>query len=84
MPEIQTKHLRLVPLTMDHVEHMHALSVEAEVCRYLVEDQIIPPHPHPQSMRVLSKLGMSFRERRLWHGLDTVFYEINAEGFASR
>jgi len=82
MPEIQTKRLWLVPLTMDHVEYMLALSVEPKVRRYLFEDQIIPPHP--QSMRVLSKLGMAFRERRLRHGLDTVFYEINAEDFASR
>ncbi len=82
MPEIQTKRLWLVPLTMDHVEYMLALNVEPKVRRYLFEDQIIPPHP--QSMRLLSKLGMSIRERRLWPGLDTVFYETNAEDFASR
>ena len=177
MREIQTKRLRLVPLTMDHVEQMHALSVDPEVRKYLFEDQIIPlsrvkemiasselcfnehgsglfamyiaiendrfdgefigfcghrifetgkdmelllginpgvwgrglggeaaravlrhgfeqcdikqviaaaDTPNQRSVRVLQKLGMSFRERRQWRGLDTVFYEINAEDFASR
>ena len=42
MPEIQTNRLRLVPLTMDHVEQMHALSVDPDVRKYLFEDQIIP------------------------------------------
>ncbi len=72
--------LGLVSLTMDDVEDIHALRVDPQVRRDLFEGQIIPPHP--QSMRVLSKLGMSLRERRLWHSLDTVYYEINAQDFA--
>ena len=38
--------------------------------------------PNQRSVRVLQKLGMSFRERRLWHGLDTVFYDLTSEEFA--
>lgn len=38
--------------------------------------------PNQRSVRVLQKLGMSFRERRRWHGLDTVFYELSSEEFA--
>ena len=37
--------------------------------------------PNQRSIRVLQKLGMSFRERRQWHGLDTMFYEISAEDY---
>jgi [ribosomal protein S5]-alanine N-acetyltransferase len=39
--------------------------------------------PNQRSVRVLQKLGMSFRERRRWHGLDTVFYELSSEEFAN-
>ncbi|MFT7654704.1 MAG: RimJ/RimL family protein N-acetyltransferase, partial [Candidatus Azotimanducaceae bacterium] len=37
--------------------------------------------PNQRSIRVLQKLGMSFRERRQWHGLDTMFYEISSEDY---
>jgi RimJ/RimL family protein N-acetyltransferase len=37
--------------------------------------------PNERSVRVLRRLGMSFADRRLWHGLDTVFYEITAAEF---
>lgn len=37
--------------------------------------------PNQRSVRVLQKLGMSFHERREWHGLDTVFYELTAHEF---
>ena len=40
--------------------------------------------PNQRSIRVLQKLGMSFRERRQWHGLDTMFYEITAAEFLQR
>ncbi len=38
--------------------------------------------PNQRSIRVLQKLGMSFRERRQWHGWDTMFYEMTAQEFA--
>ena len=164
-----------MPITADHVQEMHALSVDPDVRKYLFEDQIIPvsrveqmvaasedcftscgigffalyinvPNdafdgqfagfcglrrfenaddmellvginprvwgrglggeaaqavlksavedcelthvvaaadtPNQRSVRVLQKLGMSFRERKRWHELDTVFYEMTAEDFA--
>jgi RimJ/RimL family protein N-acetyltransferase len=37
--------------------------------------------PNQRSVRVLQRLGMSFVERRQWHGLDTVFYELTADDF---
>ena len=37
--------------------------------------------PNQRSVRMLQKLGMSFRERREWHGLDTMFYDINTDDF---
>ena len=37
--------------------------------------------PNQRSVRMLQKLGMSFRERRQWHGLDTMFYELTATEF---
>ena len=37
--------------------------------------------PNQRSVQVLQRLGMSFKERREFHGLDTVFYEISAEEF---
>lgn len=40
--------------------------------------------PNQRSIRVLQKLGMSFRERRIWHGWDTMFYEIGVEDFAQQ
>lgn len=40
--------------------------------------------PNQRSVRVLQKLGMSFRERREWHGWDTMFYEMTAEDYACR
>lgn len=39
--------------------------------------------PNQRSVRVLQKLGMSFRERREWHGLDTVFYQLDAQEFGA-
>ncbi len=38
--------------------------------------------PNQRSVRVLQKLGMSFKERREWHGLDTMFYEMSASEFS--
>lgn len=58
-----------------------------EVLRHGFEDCDIPrviaatDTPNQRSVRVLQKLGMSFRERREWHGLDTMFYEITADEF---
>ena len=40
--------------------------------------------PNQRSIRMLQKLGMSFRERREWHGWDTMFYQIAAEDFVAR
>ena len=47
-------------------------------------DQVIAATdtPNQRSVRVLQKLGMSFRERREWHGLDTMFYELTAAEYA--
>lgn len=39
--------------------------------------------PNQRSVQVLQRLGMCFKERREWHGLDTVFYEITAAEFAA-
>lgn len=39
--------------------------------------------PNQRSIKVLQKLGMSFRERREWHGLDTMFYELSAQDFVA-
>ena len=39
--------------------------------------------PNQRSVQVLQRLGMSFKERREWHGLDTVFYEISAAEYAA-
>lgn len=38
--------------------------------------------PNQSSVRVLQRLGMVFRERRPFHGLDTVFYELGAAEFS--
>ncbi len=38
--------------------------------------------PNQRSVRVLQRLGMSFRERREWHGLDTLFYDLSASEFS--
>lgn len=37
--------------------------------------------PNQRSVSVLQRLGMSFEERREFHGLDTVFYSMTAEEF---
>ena len=37
--------------------------------------------PNQRSVKVLQRLGMSFQERREWHGLDTVFYSISKQEF---
>jgi RimJ/RimL family protein N-acetyltransferase len=172
--ELNTNRLRLVPLSDNHAEAMHELSVDPEVRRYLWEGQIISfdevraiiegsdacfdrlgtgffalilnlpddanheafvgfcghrpledrddvelrfglhpkfwgrgfgheaaiavlahgfdecgidrvvactDTPNQRSVRVLQRLGMSFVERREWHGLDTVFYELTADDF---
>lgn len=39
--------------------------------------------PNQSSVKVLRRLGMVFRERRLYHGLDTVFYELASDEFAA-
>lgn len=39
--------------------------------------------PNQRSVRVLQRLGMVFEERREHHGLDTVFYSLTREQFAS-
>lgn len=39
--------------------------------------------PNQRSVRVLQRLGMVFQERREHHGLDTVFYSIDPQEFAS-
>jgi ribosomal-protein-alanine N-acetyltransferase len=38
--------------------------------------------PNQASVRVLQRLGMFFHERREYHGLDTVFYELAREEFS--
>ncbi|MEM8767765.1 MAG: GNAT family N-acetyltransferase [Pseudomonadota bacterium] len=38
--------------------------------------------PNQASVRVLQRLGMFFRERREYHGLDTVFYGLARDEFA--
>ncbi|MFV2089653.1 MAG: GNAT family N-acetyltransferase [Pseudomonadales bacterium] len=38
--------------------------------------------PNQRSVQVLQRLGMSFRERREYHGLDTVFYGLANEEFS--
>ena len=40
--------------------------------------------PNQRSVRLLMRLGMLFQERREWHGLDTVFYQLTAEEFRTR
>ena len=40
--------------------------------------------PNQRSVRLLMRLGMSFQERREWHGLDTVFYQLTSEEFQAR
>lgn len=37
--------------------------------------------PNQASVRVLQRLGLFFRERREYHGLDTVFYGLNRDEF---
>ncbi len=39
--------------------------------------------PNQRSVQVLQRLGMCFKERREWHGLDTVFFEISASEYAA-
>lgn len=38
--------------------------------------------PNQASVRVLQRLGLFFRERRVYHGLDTVFYGLSRDEFA--
>ena len=40
--------------------------------------------PNQRAVRVLQRLGLSFEERKVWRGLDTVFYAITAAEFAER
>ena len=40
--------------------------------------------PNQRSVRLLMRLGMSFQERREWHGLDTVFYQLTSEECRTR
>ncbi|MFK7916112.1 MAG: GNAT family N-acetyltransferase [Pseudomonadales bacterium] len=37
--------------------------------------------PNQSSVKVMQRLGMAFEERKLWHGLDTVFYSLNGDDF---
>lgn len=37
--------------------------------------------PNQPSVRVMQRLGMVFQCRREWHGLDTVFYELDTDAF---
>ena len=37
--------------------------------------------PNQRSVQVLQRLGMSFKERREWHGLDTMFYELTVDEY---
>lgn len=39
--------------------------------------------PNQASVRVLQRLGMFFSERRVYHGLDTVFYDLAREDFGA-
>ena len=38
--------------------------------------------PNQSSVKVLQRLGMAFEERKLWHGLDTVFYSLERKDFS--
>ena len=40
--------------------------------------------PNQRSVQVLRRLGMNFTERRQWHGLDTVFFDLTAADFAAQ
>ncbi|MDP6471521.1 MAG: GNAT family N-acetyltransferase [Pseudomonadales bacterium] len=40
--------------------------------------------PNQRSVNVMQRLGMVFMVRREWHGLDTVFYELDKPGFLRR
>ena len=40
--------------------------------------------PNQRSVRLLMRLGMSFEKRCEWHGLDTVFYALEATEFHAR
>ena len=37
--------------------------------------------PNQPSVRVMQRLGMTFDERKRWHGLDTVFYSLSRAEF---
>jgi len=39
--------------------------------------------PNQRSVRVMQRLGMSFDDRREFHGLDTVFYSLQREAFTA-
>lgn len=39
--------------------------------------------PNQRSVTVMQRLGMTFEERREYHGLDTVFYSLNRHQFLS-
>lgn len=41
-PEISTPRLRLRPLTVRDVDHLHALLIQPGVRRYLLDDEVIP------------------------------------------
>ena len=40
--------------------------------------------PNQRSVQVLRRLGMNFTERRQWHGLDTVFFDLTAADFGAQ
>lgn len=37
--------------------------------------------PNQPSVKVMQRLGMTFEQRKRWHGLDTVFYSLSREEF---
>ncbi len=71
----------------DHWGSGIANEAATEVLRYAFErvgvDRVIAATdtPNQRSVSVLQRLGMSFEARREFHGLDTVFYSMNADEF---
>ena len=65
--------------------HEAATAVLAHVFNHCEIGRVIAATdtPNQRSVSVMQRLGMSFSERREWHGLDTVFYDITAADFAA-
>ena len=66
------------------VEAAYAVLQRAFASTNIAEVIAAADTPNQRSIRVLQKLGMSFQERREWHGWDTMFYAIAAEEFAQQ